>query len=222
MKPVLVLSLVLCSVAVAQQPTKARKMGLARPLEFTTEHEVYGAKLTGSPHLPMATLMKDAKKWHGKKVQVRGEITGVCLKKGCWMTIKEGPHHTRVRFRDYGFFVPLDVDGRKTAVEATVVVRVESQAERRHYAEDAGWSREKIETIKGDKVLVSLLADAVQIGKLPPLPTAKASSAKKGDTGQKKLTDPVCPEVPVPAKKGTKSTGKGAAKGAAKGVERKG
>jgi len=149
--------------------TKGRKMGLARPLVFEGGKEVYGANLAGIQYVGLKTAIKDAKIWDGKKVQLRGKITAVCSKKGCWMKVKQDGQEIRVKFTGYSFFVPLDAAGRDVAVEGTLSVRVEKEAERRHYAEDAGASKADIAKIKGDKSTVSFMADAVQIGKLPPL-----------------------------------------------------
>jgi hypothetical protein len=152
---------------------KGRKMGLAKPLVFEGGKEVYGAHLAGKPYVALKTVAKESKKWNGKKVQLRGKVTAVCSKKGCWMKLKEGDEEVRVKFTGYSFFVPLDSAGQDVAVEGTVVVKIEKEAERRHYAEDAGKSPEEIAKIKGDKTTVSFMADAVQMGKLPPLKKAK-------------------------------------------------
>ncbi|NRA96920.1 MAG: DUF4920 domain-containing protein [Planctomycetes bacterium] len=175
------------------KPSADRKMGLAKPLVFEKGKEVYGAPLKGLKHLRLKRIAKRQKKWNGKKLQIRGEITSVCPKKGCWMMVKEGAQTVRVRFTDYAFFVPLDCAKQRVTAEGTVTVKVETEAERRHYAEDAGKSKEEIEKITGDKVLLSFTADAVQIGKPPAKKKAKAGKGKgkqddktgKGDKGGK-------------------------------------
>ena len=50
------------------------------------------------------------------EIKVKGTITEVCQAKGCWMTIDLGDDELmRVKFKDYGFFVPKDAAG-KTAI----------------------------------------------------------------------------------------------------------
>ena len=54
-------------------------------------------------------------KFSGKEVCVKGEVTAVCKAKGCWMTMagKKTTSRARVTFKDYAFFVPMDVKGKK-------------------------------------------------------------------------------------------------------------
>ncbi len=162
---------------------KARNMGLAKPITMTAESEVYGAPLAGKEAVTLAALHKDAKAWNGKQLQLRGKVDGVCMKKGCWMVVKDGQDEIRVRFTDYKFFVPMDVAGRDVAAEGTFTVKTETEAERRHYAEDAGKSKEEIAKIVGDITVVGFTADAVQIGVLPALPEKKEGCC--GDTEKK-------------------------------------
>ena len=167
------------------KPSADRKMGLAKPLVFEKDKEVYGAPLKGLKHLRLKRVSKRQKRWNGKKLQIRGKIASVCPKKGCWMMVKDGPQTVRVRFTDYSFFVPLDCANQKVTAEGTVTVKVETEAERRHYAEDAGKSKEEIEKITGDKVLLSFTADAVQIGTPPAKKKAQGGGGAKGKNGGK-------------------------------------
>ncbi|MEM6643790.1 MAG: DUF4920 domain-containing protein [Bacteroidota bacterium] len=71
--------------------------------------------------------------------KVRGVALDVCQKKGCWMTLKNEANQTiRVTFKDYGFFVPVDISGKEVIVEGLAQVEVIPEADARHYAEDAG------------------------------------------------------------------------------------
>lgn len=183
----LLVTLFVAGAAVAQKPTsrpvksaEGRKLGLAKPLVFEKDREVYGAPLKGLKHVPLSKVSKESKKWNGKKIQIRGNITGVCPKKGCWMMVKDGKDTVRVKFTDYSFFVPLDCTRQFATAEGTVTVRVETEAERRHYAEDAGASPEEIAKIKGDKTILSFVADAVQIGKPPKTKKPKGGTTEKG------------------------------------------
>ena len=45
------------------------------------------------------------------EMKVIGKINEVCKKKGCWMSMSIGSEdEMMVRFKDYGFFVPLNAD----------------------------------------------------------------------------------------------------------------
>jgi hypothetical protein len=181
-----------------QEAAPKRNFGLAKPIKINTETEIYGSELKALPLASVACIEAQPDAWKGKTVQLRGKIEKVCAKKGCWMTLAGGKEQVRVGFKDYAFFVPLDAAGREAAVEGIVDVRVETEAERRHYAEDAKKSREEIEAIKGDKVVISFVAEAVQIGKLPAAPAAaKVENIQATKTG----TGPVCPDVKAADKK---------------------
>ena len=112
--------------------TPVRKMGLARPIVIDGAQEVYGAPLAGKELVPLKKVLAEDKAWDGKTIQIRGKITGVCEKKGCWMMLEDGEQAIRIRFKDYKFFVPLDVSGREVAVEGLFVRKVETEAERKH------------------------------------------------------------------------------------------
>jgi hypothetical protein len=51
---------------------------------------------------------------------------------------REGPAFLRVSFRDYGFFVPTDIGGRRVTLVGEVVVEDVTPARVEHYAEDLG------------------------------------------------------------------------------------
>jgi len=81
-------------------------------------------------------------------VKVSGKVIEACKKKGCWMTMDMGGERKLlVRFKDYGFFVPKDSDGKVATIEGKVKKEVIDVATLRHYAEDAGKSKEEIEKI---------------------------------------------------------------------------
>lgn len=87
----------------------------------------------------------------GKTVVVTGRVVDVCKKKGCWMMVVDGPVRLRVTFKDYGFFVPVKLKGKSVTMIGILSEEVTTQAERRHYAEDAGMSKKAVRRIKGDK-----------------------------------------------------------------------
>lgn len=151
----------------AQKPAAERKLGLAKPVVFEKDNEIYGAKPSMSKATALAELMKEPKTHEGKSLRLEGEIEGVCQAKGCWLTLKDGDQSVRVKFKDYAFFVPLDVAGRTVAVEGKAEVKIVTEAMRRHYAIDAGKSKEEVEKIKGDETTVIFMADAVRVGGAP-------------------------------------------------------
>ncbi len=94
-------------------------------------------------------------------------ILDVCSKKGCWMTLPSGANdeNIMVRFKDYGFFVPLDASGKEVIVEGKAFVNKVSVADLKHYAEDAGKSMEEIAEITEPKIEFAFEANGVLIKK---------------------------------------------------------
>jgi hypothetical protein len=92
-------------------------------------------------------------------------VTDVCKSKGCWMklNLKNG-EEVMVKFKDYGFFVPKEIEGREGVVNGIAFVDNMSVDDQRHYAEDAGESQEDIARIKEPKKTFEFEADGVLIG----------------------------------------------------------
>ena len=94
--------------------------------------------------------------------KVKGKVDAVCKKKGCWMTIQQAEGDPmRVTFKDYGFFMPLDIEGKTTIFEGEAKVDTTSVDMLRHYAEDEGLAKEEIEKITEPEISVSFVATGV-------------------------------------------------------------
>ena len=100
-----------------------------------------------------------------KKIKVEGEILSTCPMKGCWMKLSVAQDTILVRFKDYGFFVPkVGVEGKSAILNGNISVDTLSIAQLKHYAEDAGKSKDEISKIVKPEITVSFLADGVVIG----------------------------------------------------------
>ena len=114
----------------------------------------------------MLKKYKKLKKGDTLVVQFESNIKSVCKKKGCWMNMElKGDDKSFVKFKDYGFFVPLNADNSDAIVNGKAFVDVESVEELRHYAKDAGKSAEEIAKITKPEVTYAFLADGVYIKK---------------------------------------------------------
>jgi hypothetical protein len=99
-------------------------------------------------------------------MKVVGKVKEVCQKKGCWMTLvsdKPGYPETRVTFKDYAFFMPKDLSGKRVVVDGFARVETTSVEVLRHYAEDAKKSPAEIAAITQPKREVSFEAAGVLI-----------------------------------------------------------
>ena len=100
----------------------------------------------------------------GQEVTVEGTILECCRKKGCWMTVDLGEgKEMRVSFKDYGFFVPLNADGRAITMKGFAYLDTIDVDMIRHFAEDAGKSKEEIEAITEPEYELSFEATGVHI-----------------------------------------------------------
>ncbi len=92
-----------------------------------------------------------------------GTITEVCPKKGCWMNLDMGDGKTvKVRFKDYGFFVPLDAKG-EVVINGKAFVTETSVEDLKHYAEDAKKSEDEIAAITEPQITFGFEADGVML-----------------------------------------------------------
>ncbi len=92
-------------------------------------------------------------------------VNSVCQAKGCWMRLDLGDNEAMVKFKDYGFFMPKNIAGREVIVNGKAFVSEMSVEEQRHYAEDAGKSKEEVEAITAPKITYSFEADGVLVKK---------------------------------------------------------
>ena len=96
---------------------------------------------------------------------IEGVVTEVCQKKGCFMKVKtKGSDTDRfVRFKDYGFFVPKDIVGKKIRMNAVTVSKKLSVEEQKHLLSDAKAPQEKIEKVAAPLERVEWLASGVEV-----------------------------------------------------------
>ena len=77
------------------------------------------------------------------------------------MTMDMGSgNNIMVRFKDYGFFMPLDAEG-SVIVSGKAYIDETSIDDLKHYAEDAGASEQAIEAILSPEKTYSFEADGV-------------------------------------------------------------
>jgi hypothetical protein len=93
----------------------------------------YGAGLTLAEATPLADVVRSPERFAERPVLLHGRISDVCQKKGCWVVLRDGGEQLRVRFHDYGFFLPTDASGSEAFVEGRVKVELLSEKMARHY-----------------------------------------------------------------------------------------
>ena len=95
-------------------------------------------------------------------IKFRATVTDVCKAKGCWMKLElEDGKETMVRFKDYGFFMPMDIEGREVVVNGKAFVSEMSIEDQKHYAKDGGQTELEIAKFKEAKKTYGFEADGV-------------------------------------------------------------
>lgn len=114
----------------------------------------------------MLKKYKTLKKGDSVAVKFQSNIKSVCKKKGCWMKMDLAENQQSfVRFKDYGFFVPLNADNSEAIVHGVAYIDEVSVAELKHYAKDGGKSQAEIDKIKKPEITYAFKATGVYIRK---------------------------------------------------------
>lgn len=114
---------------------------------------VYGASIAEKKVVSGNDFEQKLKGETPVKMQVKGKVTSVCEKRGCWANVDLGNGKTVfVKMKDYAFFVPMDLVGKSVLLSGEAYQESTSVEEQRHYAEDAKKSKEEIEAITEAKV----------------------------------------------------------------------
>lgn len=99
-----------------------------------------------------------------ENVAVKGEVTDVCPKRGCWVSVKtQDGGSFFVKMKDYAFFVPIALKGKNVVLEGNVEKEITSIEELKHYAKDAKKTKVEIENIKMPKEEIRFVASGIKV-----------------------------------------------------------
>ncbi|MCB9255751.1 MAG: DUF4920 domain-containing protein [Chitinophagales bacterium] len=128
----------------------------------SNEFEYYGEEINPEGAIAAEDFFDVFTEGDSIELKLRGTVQDVCTKKGCWMTLEIGEaEQLMVRFKDYGFFVPLNCDGRTAVIEGWAYKDGLTVEELKHYAFDAGKSEEEINAITEAEVSYTFMAKGV-------------------------------------------------------------
>lgn len=131
-------------------------------LAFST----YGEEITDTnaqDHYQMLGIYQGLESNDTSAVKFRARVKEVCQSKGCWMKLAlPNGQETRVKFKDYGFFVPKDIAGKLVVVEGKAFLEELSVEEQQHYAEE-GQSNVDPESITSPATSFGFLAHGVLV-----------------------------------------------------------
>ncbi len=125
----------------------------------------FGSKISAEGAMSLADLKTKMEGQTSMNAKVEGEIIETCAKKGCWMSLDMGEGNDMlVTFKDYGFFVPTEGVGGKSAIIEGVCSHDTLDVDwLKHVAEDAGRSQEEIDAITEPEIELSFEATGVII-----------------------------------------------------------
>ncbi|AZA50033.1 DUF4920 domain-containing protein [Chryseobacterium carnipullorum] len=166
-KAILLATAVSVSTLAFAQETLQKKFG--PPAGNAIVGDTYGSGVVSTSESKAITvdklskkLKKDNKKVEG--VAVKGKVTDVCEKKGCWLTIQtEDNSQFFVKMKDYAFFVPTALKGKTVVMEGTAERKVTSIDEQKHYAEDAKKPQAEIDAITSPKEEIRFVANGIKV-----------------------------------------------------------
>lgn len=164
MKPITIIFICALILSSCKQKVEEAKEEIAKIeyASFGDKIEADGAKTTAEA----LQLYKNLKVGDTVETKFAANINSVCQKKGCWMRLDlEDENESFVRFKDYGFFMPLNAAESEAIVNGKAFVTEVSVDDLRHYAEDAGKSKEEIEAITEPKRTLAFEANGVLIKK---------------------------------------------------------
>ena len=100
-------------------------------------------------------------KFDGK---IQGKVVEVCQAMGCWAKLKKEDGSTiMIKVKDHEFAMPLDIVGKTVVVEGKAELKETSVAMLKHYAEDAGKTKEEVDKIKEHKKEVIMMIKGVKV-----------------------------------------------------------
>lgn len=125
---------------------------------------VFGEKLNEKKAVPVETLAETlTAPGMSKELVVSGKVTEVCTVQGCWIRMQTKDGSMLVKMKDHAFLVPLAVNGKTIAVEGVASFTETPVETLRHYAEDAGKSKEEIAKITEPKKEIVFTATGLKV-----------------------------------------------------------
>lgn len=125
-----------------------------------TEETRWGETITLTQPVDLQTAVAQADAEGEAKVLISAEVGSVCQVKGCWLGLVDAQNNIRVTFKDYGFFVPLNLVGKTVKVQGNIRKVTMSLEDTKHYVEDAGGDPA---TVTEPRVEYQLVATGVEL-----------------------------------------------------------
>ena len=163
MKKLIVLLVLAGFISCNSNPANTEKVNAEGITRLEGKH--FGSIISEKDAITFDELTQKMQTAEKVEAKVVGRVESVCQAKGCWMNIVSDQATNEqamfVKFKDYGFFMPKDIAGKKVIMDGYAFKELTSVDELRHYAEDEGKSKEEIEAIVEPKEELKFLASGV-------------------------------------------------------------
>lgn len=155
MKKILFAAFLLAGLAAAAQDETAKP-----PVKGT----VYGDAISVNGEATDVNALQSKMTADVFEGKVHGRVKEVCKAMGCWIRLEKADGTTlMVKSKDHAFTVPQELIGKTVVVDGTATVKEVSEDKRKHFAADAGKSKEEIKKIKGSEKEVQFVAKSIQV-----------------------------------------------------------
>ncbi|TRY30606.1 DUF4920 domain-containing protein [Aliiglaciecola sp. M165] len=133
---------------------------LSEPVFQNPNSETFGTKLDMSlPKTSLASLLTEPDGHLGSRFIVETRISKVCQRKGCFFIAQQDQHMVRVSFKDYGFFIPTDSNGKTVMLSGELIEKELSVEQAAHFSSDLDSNSQAIKP----GVVYEIVADSVTI-----------------------------------------------------------
>ncbi len=98
-----------------------------------------------------------------KEVKVTGKVIEVCKAEGCWVRVETKTGSMLVKMKDHAFLVPLALEGKTIVADGVATFKETSVEQLRHFAEDAGKTKDEIAKITEPKKEIVFQATGIKV-----------------------------------------------------------
>jgi hypothetical protein len=123
----------------------------------------FGEKTSPDGAIPANELVTKLQGAEPAEVKVVGKVVEVCKAEGCWLRMETANGSMLIKMKDHAFLVPLSMNGKTIVAAGTATLKETSVEMLRHYAEDAGKTKEEIAAIKEPKKEITMQAKGILV-----------------------------------------------------------
>ena len=139
-------------VVMAQPPIGPANKGMTFGVKTTVDGAVTADEL--------ATVLASKSE---AEVKVKGKVAEVCKAEGCWLRMQTAKGTMMIKMKDHSFMVPLAMNGKTIVAQGIATFKETSVEMLRHYAEDAGKTKEEIAAITEPKKEIIMQATGILV-----------------------------------------------------------